>query len=47
MTDDPDDEPPPRPLLGAGLGLLMGIALAFVIAGLAVARVGPSLFPAP
>ena len=45
---DPDaDAPPPRRLLGAGFWLLMGFALACVVAGLAVARFGPALFPAP
>ena len=46
-ADDDPPPPPPRPLLGVGFWLLMGFALACVLAGLAIARLGPRLFPAP
>ena len=45
--DADDDPPPPRALLGVGFWLLMGFALACVLAGLAISRLGPRLFPAP
>jgi hypothetical protein len=39
----PDDEPP-RPLLGLGFWLFLILCLACVLAGVAVATLGPRLF---
>jgi len=41
----PDDEFRPRPLMGRGFWVLMVFALVCVIAGIAVATLGPRLSP--
>ena len=43
---EPDDEPPLRPLMGPVFWLLLAFAALCVIAGIAVATLGPRLLPA-
>lgn len=43
MSPDPDADPPPRPLLGLGFWLILGLSLVCVLAGVAIATLAPRL----
>ncbi|MCG9915340.1 MAG: hypothetical protein MH112_03135 [Phenylobacterium sp.] len=45
--DDPSDQDPTRPLLGPRFWLLISFTVVCILAGLAVAWLGPVWFPAP
>lgn len=46
-SDEAPDPAPPRPLLGPRFWLLISFTVVCILAGLAVAWLGPVWFPAP
>lgn len=45
MTDPYDDDRAPRPPMGPPFWIALGFGLVCVLAGLALAKLGPGLFP--